>query len=249
MADRPFSTSEGTGKESNAALQVIDSLLQNAEQKKITDRQAYLILDALAGSDEPFLVARFPAFLAICARNGIELNIQDLFSRYWGTSPKKQNLEKLLLISSWIFKREQIQGPKNLDKIVASFTDKYSDLFSGDICQFSNGMRVSTKEMRDALKSFTFNRVDSTSLPDDISRPQPPELDTYLDRLFSPKQKELIFKKLRQTSFTKTEREYYSRIVRKKLMAIADPEIFKIATTLTQNKTAAPKQSIFLKSE
>ena len=241
MANRPFSNSDGTGKESNAALQVIDSLLQDAEQKRITDRQAYLILDALAGSDEPFLVARFPAVLAICARNGIELNIRDLFSRYWETSPKKRNLEKLLLISSWIFEREQIQGPNNLANIVASFADKYSDLFSGDICQLSNGMRVSTKAMRDALKSLNFNQIDSASLPGDLSRPQSPELDAYLDRLFSPKQKELIFKKLRQTAFTKTEREYYSRVVRKKLMAIANPAIFEIATTLTQSKTGVSK--------
>ena len=57
-------------------------------------------------------------------------------------------------------------------------------------------------------------------------------LDAYLDRLFSPKQKELVFKKRDGLAFTKTEREYYSRIVRKKLEAIANEEVGKIARTL-----------------
>jgi len=236
MVDLPLSNATGTAKESTAALQVIDSLLRDAGQKKITAKQAYLILDALAGSSDPALVARFPAVLAICARNGIELNTQDLFSRYWETSPKRQNLEKLLLISSWIFKRQKTQGPKNLNKIAASFADKYGDLFSGEICQLSSGLRVSTKDMHAALKSYTFDRNDSAALPRGGFQPQSPELQTYLDRLFSPKQKDLVFKKLRQAPFTKTEREYYSRVVRKKLVAIANHEIFEIATKLTQKK-------------
>lgn len=59
------------------------------------------------------------------------------------------------------------------------------------------------------------------------------QLSIYLDRLFSPKQKDLIFKKLNEASLTKTEREYYSRIVRKKLEAISSPEVREIADTLT----------------
>ena len=236
MTDLPVSNTNDTTKESTAALQVIDSLLRDSEQKKITDKQAYLILDALAGSSDPSLVARFPAVLAICARNGIELNTQDMFSRYWETSPKRQNLEKLLLISSWIFKRQKIQGPKNLNKIAASFADKYNDLFSGEICQLSNGLRVSTKDMHAALESYSFGRNDSEALTRSSFQPQSPELQTCLDRLFSPKQKDLVFKKLRQAPFTKTEREYYSRVVRKKLIAIANHEIFEIATKLTQKK-------------
>ena len=59
------------------------------------------------------------------------------------------------------------------------------------------------------------------------------QLSIYLDRLFSPKQKDLIFKKLNEESLTKTEREYYSRVVRKKLKAIAMSEVREIADTLT----------------
>ena len=60
-------------KGSSVALDVLDSLLRDSVQKKISNQQALVILDALAGADDPALVARFPAVLAICARKGIEL--------------------------------------------------------------------------------------------------------------------------------------------------------------------------------
>ena len=59
-------------------------------------------------------------------------------------------------------------------------------------------------------------------------------LGPQLELLFSEKQKELIFKKLKNQHLTKTEREYYSRVVKKKLAAIAAPEIHELATALTQ---------------
>jgi len=55
-----------------------------------------------------------------------------------------------------------------------------------------------------------------------------------LDLLFSKKQKELVFKKLEGQHLTKTEREYYSRVVKKKLAAIAAPEMQDLAIALTQ---------------
>ena len=75
-------------KGSGVALDVLDSLLRGSVQKKISNEQALVILDALAGADDPALVARFPAVLAICARKGIELSSQDLFARYWELNTK-----------------------------------------------------------------------------------------------------------------------------------------------------------------
>ncbi len=238
MENLPISNTNGPRKESVAALKVIDSLLLDSDHRTITAEQAFIILDALAGAGDPSLVARFPAVLAICAHKGIELSSQDLFSRYWESSPKRQNLEKLLLISSWLFQRENIQAPKNLDKITGSFKRKYSDLFSGEICQLSSGLQVSTKDMHNALKRYTTYRPGATAMPAEGLRFDSTRLQTHLGRLFSPKQTDLVFKKLNQQLFTKTEREYYSRVVRKKLEAIANEEISEIALTLTRKKSA-----------
>ncbi|MCF6290723.1 MAG: hypothetical protein L3J03_07000 [Desulfobacterales bacterium] len=57
-------------------------------------------------------------------------------------------------------------------------------------------------------------------------------LEFALSRLFSPKQKELFKKKLEGEVLTKTEKEYYSRTVKKKVAALANPELHRLAQKL-----------------
>ena len=57
-------------------------------------------------------------------------------------------------------------------------------------------------------------------------------LEYALSQLFSPQQKDLINKKLRGDLLTKTEREYYSRTVKKKVSAIANLELQRLARKL-----------------
>lgn len=56
----------------------------------------------------------------------------------------------------------------------------------------------------------------------------------YLSLFFAPKQRDLLQKKLRGESLTKTEREYFSRVVKKKLMALADPDLHRLAQKALQ---------------
>lgn len=219
--------------ESESALKVLDSLLKDPGQKKISENQIVIILDALASSDDTEVVARFPAVLAICARRGLALNSQALFSRYWETSPKRQNLEKLLLISAAIFDRQGLKAPVNLDKIAASLEAKYGDLLPGGDFQLSSGMCISIEDLQNTLAAYTGGHSRSAKARTREVRLKTDALDLYLDRLFSPKQKELVLKKRDGKSFTKTEREYYSRTVRKKLEAIACAPVVELAKNLT----------------
>ena len=57
-------------------------------------------------------------------------------------------------------------------------------------------------------------------------------LEYALSQLFSPKQKELFKKKLEGELLSKTEREYYSRAVKKKVSALANPELHRLAQKL-----------------
>jgi len=219
---------------SESALEILDALLKDSGQKKINENQIVIILDALASADDVDVVARFPAVLAICARRGLSLNSQALFSRYWETSPKRQNLEKLLLVSATIFRIQKLKPPGNLDQIAASLKLKYDNLLSAGEFQLSSGMLISIQDLERSLTSYL---SDNMQLQVDPARTAPARavnLDAYLDRLFSPKQKELIFKKRDGIALTKTEREYYSRTVRKKLEAIASEEVGQIAKNLVR---------------
>ncbi|MBW2486138.1 MAG: hypothetical protein JRE72_01860 [Deltaproteobacteria bacterium] len=227
----------------DAVLRILDSLLADSSQRRLTGSQATVILDSLASSNDPALVVRFPVVLSICARNGVALNSHALFSKYWESSPKKKNLEKLLLISGELFDLEGIEAPQNLKKIVRSLKAKYGSLQSARLLSLSSGLTIAIKDIQNTLKDYSVKIKNVATQSTGASAGGDPEadlvrrsaeLEASLDRLFSPKQKDLIFKKLNSESFTKTEREYYSRVVRKKLKAIANTQVSYIANQLTQ---------------
>jgi hypothetical protein len=56
----------------------------------------------------------------------------------------------------------------------------------------------------------------------------------FLSLFFAPRQRDLLRKKLRGEVLTKTEREYFSRVVRKKLMALTDPDLQRMAIKVLQ---------------
>jgi hypothetical protein len=230
----------------DAVLRVLDSLLADPVQKRLTGNQAIVILDALASSDDENLVVQFPAIISICARNGITLDSHVLFSKYWESSPKKQDLEKLLLISAELFELEGIEGPRNLNKIASPFKAKYGTLMSARMLSLSSGLSIAIRDIQNFLRQYITRAGQAVSASKQYRADRPPDrvnlnrnvgLQTHLDRLFSPKQKDLVFKKLNREPFTKTEREYYSRVVKKKLEAIADSELNYIAGKLTKKKS------------
>lgn len=50
-----------------------------------------------------------------------------------------------------------------------------------------------------------------------------------LSLFFAPGQRDLVAKRMRGEPLTKTEREYFSRVVKKKLQALADPDLHALA--------------------
>ena len=60
-------------------------------------------------------------------------------------------------------------------------------------------------------------------------------LEYALSQVFSPKQKELFKKKLECELLSKTEQEYYSRTVKKKVVALANSELHGLARKLLEH--------------
>jgi hypothetical protein len=59
-------------------------------------------------------------------------------------------------------------------------------------------------------------------------------LEYALSQVFSPKQKDLFKKKLEGDPLTKTEKEYYSRTVKKKVVALANSELHSLSRKLLE---------------
>lgn len=62
------------------------------------------------------------------------------------------------------------------------------------------------------------------------------DFEYALSQVFSAKQKELFLRKLKGGKMTKTEREYYSRSVRKKVLALANDDLHKLSVKLAKKK-------------
>jgi len=96
------------------------------------------------------------------------------------------------------------------------------------------GLSVSTERLRNTLRRYAtdLERFESAREKRRERQLRSFQLNLHLSTLFPPKQKELVLKKLNGEPLTKTEQEYYSRIVKKKLEALANSEIRKIASSL-----------------
>jgi hypothetical protein len=65
-----------------------------------------------------------------------------------------------------------------------------------------------------------------------LSKKEELGLEFALSQVFSPKQKELFWKRLKGDRLGKSEREYYSRTVRKKVMALANERLHCLAKSI-----------------
>ena len=117
--------------------------------------------------------------------------------------------------------------------------EKYGDLPSATVLELSEGMSLQVDRLRETLERYASGPSDPEFIQGDEQHgplgSSPSLLHQHLSLLFSPKQEELIIKRIKDESFTKTEREYYSRVVKKKLKAIANKVLQELATRLTSS--------------
>jgi len=91
---------------------------------------------------------------------------------------------------------------------------------------------VSSRRLKSTFNNY-FSQVES-KLSDLLSIKKEFSLEYSLSQVFSPKQKELFLKKLKGEKLTKTEKEYFSRVVKKKVLALANPELHRLSQKLLE---------------
>jgi hypothetical protein len=88
---------------------------------------------------------------------------------------------------------------------------------------------LEAQRLKNAFQSYL---QETNGLNDVQSQRENLGLEYALSQVFSPKQKELFLKKLHGENLSKTEKEYYSRSVRKKVMALANENLHQLAKSL-----------------
>ena len=206
------------------------------DKKQPDSKKVLAVLEQLSDTDELRLVEGFPVVLANCAHRGIKVDFNHLLSKGESDRQKRINLEKLLLISVDVLRKEGLEAPDEADRVAESLRGKYGNLLELKSMDIGKNRSISTTRLRNAVKRYAIDFKTSESAKEKALRKQLNsfQLNLHLSVLFTPRQKELIFKKLNREPLTKTEREYFSRVVRKKLVVLTNNELKKIAASLVK---------------
>jgi hypothetical protein len=92
---------------------------------------------------------------------------------------------------------------------------------------------LSGQRLKTIFRNY-FNGAPRMQMREFLSDIDEASLQYSLSQIFSARQKELIVKKLKGDKLTKTEKEYYSRVVKKKLSALANPDLHRLAQRALQ---------------
>lgn len=219
-----------------SALGALGYRLFTKENERVNSGKVLDVLDELSGSEDSRLIEAYPVVLANCAHRGIKLDISGLLSRHGQRSHSRSNLEKLILASCDLLAEEGLDQPEGIEVILKTLRPKYGDLLQGEVVDLGTHRSVSTERLRRTLRRYAIDleRHESAREKDRRKQLRSFQLELHLSTLFPPKQKELILKKLKGDLLSKTEKEYYSRVVKKKLQGLANKELRKIALTLTK---------------
>ena len=201
------------------------------------DYNANLTLADMVKSKDLRLWEGFPVVLANSAEKG--LFDYDKLNQHLKKPLDRSRLVSLLMMSfalykffnlrfSWadkVYKLLAVKGKKEY----ADFRKRFKNDKDLDIAK----CEVSPQRLKDVFSNYFLNQAQAKlnellSVKDELS------LEYSLSQVFSAKQKELFLKKLRREKMTKTEKEYFSRAVKKKVLALANPELHRLAQKLLE---------------
>jgi hypothetical protein len=202
------------------------------------DQNANLTLADMVKSKDLRLWEGFPVVLVNSAEKRL-LNYGKI-DWYLKNSLERLCLTDLLVMSLALYRHF---------KLTFSWADEFFNKFSNDSKkQFLNFLEniskgntikianheMSVQRIKAVFKNYYFSQKQAKlnellSVKDDFN------LEYSLSQVFSPKQKELFLKKLQREKMSKTEKEYFSRVVKKKVVALANPELNKLSQKLLRN--------------
>ncbi|MDD5774399.1 MAG: hypothetical protein PHS64_00475 [Candidatus Omnitrophica bacterium] len=198
------------------------------------ESDANLTLADLVKSRDLRLWEGFPAVLAFSAERGM-FDYEKTESRFT-SSFDKLHFGLLVALSLALYKTLDLKFPW-ADKLYASLNKEGHRQFDGYLNAFRSGgsLHVQQRLMSSQRLKTTFNNYflnKQSSLRDLLSTKEELGLEQALSQVFSPKQKELFFKKLKSEKLTKTEKEYFSRAVKKKVLALANTQLHQLSQRL-----------------
>lgn len=177
----------------------------------------------------------FPVLMANASRRGT-IAVDEISRRL--DDAQKEDLRKLLILTLALFAFYHLSYTWS-EQFRRCLSQEEKDLVTSWRNRIAHDMPVSWegKEFDPARLRKYFSLYLSESTKNGREKKQRFEdlsLEYAQSQIFSPKQKELFNKKLEGAALTKTEQEYYSRTVKKKVVALANSELHALAKRLLE---------------
>lgn len=224
--------------EMKSRIELLDSLARFGYPLLQPDIKAdpHELLSALIDSGDSRLLEGFPIVLANCSArkdSGLALDkaarlVTKPRSRavFWQMVSLSNMLFDMVGLGSLRFKLES----KENDRQRKSSHGLRNSLMHDRHLKLGNVSLDPRRLKKTFLDYVVSNRIGQRMADEDKSKLNEEFKQEYhLSLLLSPRQKDILHKRLRGEKMTKTEREYFSRVIRKRLVAMADPDIHHLA--------------------
>ncbi len=197
------------------------------------------VLEALLRQDEARLLEGFPVVLAnalagenVLAWENKAWTPQKVFSKEMANRWTVLMAVSLLLFRLFGFeKNSQARALKLLKKYPEGekVLEGLEKDFAGSGTMALGSLSVSVERLKNSFRNYVVNQARPGELQE---QKEALGLELLLSELFTVRQKELLAKRLAGRPLTKTEREYYYRVVKKRLKALADDRLHQLARRL-----------------
>jgi len=194
------------------------------------------VLAQVAKGGDSRLWEGFPVVLANSAEKGL-LNYENALCQLKQPSDKSK-LNALLAMSLALYEALELKFSwtrkllNSLSPRVKKDSDNFKEKLKRDAMLTVAGREMSAQRLKTTFRNYF--RQSQNSLNELLAVKEELGVEYALSQVFSPKQKELFLKKLKGEKFTKTEKEYFSRSVKKKALALANPELHRLARKLLE---------------
>lgn len=203
------------------------------------DEAANSTLADLVESHDLRLWEGFPVVLANSAEKGL-FDYDKVVEEYLKSPSDKLNLGLLVVFSLALYKTmglkftwvDKLRALFNNEKMKQEY-EKYLVALKSNQDFYVQHCVMSSQRVKATFDNYF--RQTQAHLDDLLSVKEVMGVEYSLSQVFSPKQKELFLKKLRNEKLTKTEKEYFSRVVKKRVLALANPELYRLAQKLLQS--------------
>ena len=210
-------------------------------QRPKSSQPAESLLVDLLKQDEARLLEGFPVVLARRLRESGPLSWEN---KKWNPSTEfslkiEKRLGVMLAFSYQLFKLfglEKEYGSRALKVLArlkqgAETARQVQERFLHSEPFLMGDVELSSERLKTTFRNYALQNEESA----DVQKKQHAlELELLLSELFTPRQKELLKKRLEGKEFTKTERETYYRVVKKRLKALANDELHQMARTVLE---------------